>query len=357
MGFKIRGTNEILEKLTNYISAKNDKVTDFNPGSAIRTLLESISLQLEEFYYDLKQGVQFAIKNSGYHAFGFVKYNATKSSGKVNIYFDESLRKEMIIPKGTEFHTGQNRTQRVYFLSTENIKVGVGAQIATIPVRCVSYGEVGNVQAGEINKLSVGYANVAYISNPEDFTNGKDQETETEREIRFREYVHTLQRGTAESVAYGIKQVPGVQGVYVDDRFIGFMNAYVHDAEGNLSEELKKEVMDAVDKYRAGGIEVEIKPIVKNFIDIDMDIRYRDGIDEEVYNPYIRELIRNYVYSLEASQNLNCSTLITTINDSFRDVVLTMNLKTKDTSIQKNELLRPRDIIINGKGEVNHEFS
>ena len=55
MGFRIRGSEEVLQKLITWVSQGTDKITDYNPGSAIRTLLESVSLQIEEFYYDLKK--------------------------------------------------------------------------------------------------------------------------------------------------------------------------------------------------------------------------------------------------------------------------------------------------------------
>ena len=50
MGLKIKSMYEVFNNLVEWITAKTDKITDFNVGSAIRTLTEAISIQFEEFY-------------------------------------------------------------------------------------------------------------------------------------------------------------------------------------------------------------------------------------------------------------------------------------------------------------------
>lgn len=348
MGFRIRGSEEVLQKLITWVSQGTDKITDYNPGSAIRTLLESVSLQIEEFYYDLKKAVEFAIKNSAYHAFGFYREASKTASGQVVIYFSDPLRRPLVIPKGTEFHTGRLRLKRLYFRSTENIYLPEEVQSATIPVACTIPGSIGNVQAGEIHKLSVGMANISHMNNPEPFTNGEDTESEINREIRFKEYVHTLQRGTAEAVAYGIKQVPGVSGVWIDDSFIGFMHAYVHNSEGDLPPTLKSEVETALLEYRSGGIEVEVRPAVKKVVDIDLDIYYREDVVSQHYDVSVKSLIQAYINTLKVSEDLNMSSLITIINDSFRDVIAYIDvLDMEDVVAYDNELIRAGEIRIN----------
>ena len=50
MELKIKSMYEVFNNLVEWITAKTDKITDFNVGSAIRTLTEAISIQFEEFY-------------------------------------------------------------------------------------------------------------------------------------------------------------------------------------------------------------------------------------------------------------------------------------------------------------------
>ncbi len=71
MGLKLKTLSEILNDMITWVSTNTKKVTDFNVGSAVRTLLESVSLQLEEFYYKMYENIMWAIENSLFTAFGF----------------------------------------------------------------------------------------------------------------------------------------------------------------------------------------------------------------------------------------------------------------------------------------------
>lgn len=350
MAFRLKGANRILEDLINWVSTQTDKLTDFNIGSATRTLLESVALEVEEYYYNLDKAVRHAIKNAGYEAFGFKKKAATTASGYVTIFYEKQLSQPIIIEKGTQFHTGDNRITKTYYRSLETVVVEVGAQAALVKVECEKEGSIGNAIAGEICKISMGTPNIFNIANTYDFVNGKDEETEAQRELRFREYVHTLQRGTAEAIAYGIKQVPGVSGVYVDDNYIGYVRVYAHDRDGNLSNDLKEKVNEAVDQYRSAGIEVEVKPIFKRSADVDIDVVYKKDVNAKLYDGMIYSLIHDYITELKASEKLSISSLVSYIYDNYSEAISYINLdKTKDIDIQKNEILIPGDIKVNQK--------
>lgn len=349
MKFRLNSENKdsILQKLIAWVSFKTDKLTDFNPGSAVRTLLEAVSLQIEEFYYNLFNATKYAIRNACYNAFKFEKYASSYASGTVTIYYESPLLKDKVITKGTEFHTGENTVRKIYFKATRDILIKEGAQAAIIPVTCTEKGTIGNVVAGEISKLTVGDPNVYLITNNSDFSNGKDIESDTEREERFREYVHTLQRGTKDAIAYGIKQVKGVDGVYIDDNYIGYLIAYVHDMYGNLSDELKERVLKGVDDYRSAGIEVVVRPAVKKLVNMNIKVVYRHGYDPNNYNSAIGQIIYNYINSLKVSEDLNISTLITVINDSFREIIAYIDLEDKkDITTLYNEILKPGTITV-----------
>lgn len=349
MAFKIKGANSILEGLINWVSSRTDKLTDFNVGSATRTLLESVSLQAEEFYYDLKKGVEHAIRNSCYNAFSFERKPAVRAEGYVTVFYDEPLYQDTIIAKGSIFHTGNNRLRKEYYRTTENVKVLEGSKSVILKVEAVEVGKRGNAVAGEICKMQMGPANIKNIANTNDIVNGKDRESEASRAQRFKEYVHTLQRGTAEAIAYGIKQVPGVSGVYIDDNYIGFVIAYVHDKEGNLSDELKADIFKAVETYRAGGIEVAIKPTVKKVVDIDnIKVIYRDGVNNILYDSMITVAIKEYLGNMRVSQSLKYSSLLAYIYDSYSEAISYVDLENlKDVNVRENEIIRPGIIAVN----------
>lgn len=353
MAFKVKGSKNILKTLIARVSYNTEKITDFNVGSAARTLLESVALQIEEFYYDMQNAVIYAIRNSGYHAFGFYKTPATRARGYVTIFFDEALRDPMTIQKGTRFHTGDNRMKRTFYRAVENVKIEAGSQAGIILIECEEMGKRGNAVAGEICKLAVGKANVFAVANTEDIVTGKDEETDDHRAQRFKEYVHTLQRGTKEAVEYGIKQAPGVSGVYVDDTHIGFMIAYVHDRNGNLNDDLKRAAQYAAYQYRSGGIEVEIRPIVKKVVDVTARVFYRPEVNETLYDALIAAAIERYIDNMRASQNLNYSSLVAYLYDLYEESIEYLRFENdEDVMTLPCELLRPGQINVNEENNI-----
>lgn len=349
MAFRIKGANGILESLINWVASRTDKLTDFNVGSATRTLLESVALQGEEFYYDLKKGIEHAIANSCYNAFSFQRKAAVRAEGYVTVIYDSELTEDTIIPKGTRFSTGPNRMRKEYYVSLENVKVKEGSKFATIKIAAEEKGNRGNALAGEICKMEMGSPNIANVANLSDLVGGKDRESEIDRAERFKEYVHTLQRGTSEAIAYGIKQVPGVAGVYIDDSYIGYARAFVHDKAGNLSDELKTLVNKEVDRYRSAGIEVEIRPTFKIVVDVEnIKVIYKDGVNKELYDAIIATAIREYLDSMKVSESLKYSTLLAYIYDSFKEAISFIDIENlKDVDINKNEIIRPGEILVN----------
>lgn len=348
MGFKIKGSNEILEKLINWVSTQTDKITDFNIGTAIRTLLESVSLQIEEFYFNLKRAVEYAIKESAYEAFNFEKKGAREASGYVTIFFDGPLKKDLVIDQGTNFDTGDRKNPKAYYESVERVIVSSGSERASIKVVCTKKGEIGNCNVADICNINPSKPNIKYVANLEKFGDGVEKESEAERALRFKEYVHSLQRGTKEALAYGVKQVDGVAGVFVDDSFIGFVRIFAHDRNGNLPDELLKKIYEQVELYRAAGIEVEVTRAVIKEVSLSFKIFYKDSYSGKTYDEMIKNLIKDFIDNLRVGERLSVSSLISYIYDNYMDIIDYLEIDSyEDIEANNNELIIAKDIKVN----------
>ena len=340
MSLKIKSIKEILSTLIVNITSRTKKITDFNVGSATRTLLESIALQLEEFYFDMRQNVEYAIENAIYNAFGFERIAETKASGYVTVTFVEALPNSMIISMGTVFSTSLQYIKVIQFKSTEDVIADKGSLSVMVPVECTTGGTDGNVNAGEIKVMVTGSNMIESVTNQTAFVNGINEETTMERKHRFREYIRSLSKATRDSIAYGTKEVDGITGVWVDDSYIGFVRVYTHDKDGNLSDELKQAVLTNLEKYRAAGVEVEVLPIVRKETNISMFFVLKDEVALSDYLPNIKQLIVDYLNSFEVASNLYMTNLIGTITENYKDVIVTFDvLEGEDTDLQNNELI------------------
>jgi uncharacterized phage protein gp47/JayE len=345
-----KSASELLKSLITWVSTGTSKITDFSIGSAIRTLLEAVALQLEEFYFNLHQSVEYAIENAVYNAFGFSKNAASNSTGFVTLTFKNTIPQSITLKSGTVFSTNPGITPVIYFTSTEDIVIIAGTRQALIPVECTTKGTVGNLPANTINHIITTNSYIESVNNESSFINGNDEESNVSRKARFKEYIRSLQRGTKEAIAYGTKTVTGVAGAWVDDNYIGFVRVYAHDSNGELPNLLKNKILEVLEDYRAAGIEAEVLPVVKTEINVNLNLILKDSADMDGTVYGVENLVTNFLNNFQVSENLYASNLLTLITSSYKDVVVNIEvLEGQDTNIQNNEIIKAGIVTITGE--------
>ena len=351
MGLRIKKFTEIFNSLATWITSDNKHLSDFNIGSALRTLTESISLQIEEFYFDMKQNVEYGIETAIYDAFGFEKEQATYASGYITISFYEPLETAMLIPIGFTVSTPLTSSKVMYYQTTEEYNSPAGATEVTVAVTCTEIGSIGNAEANTVNNIITMNPKIESVTNTTRIANGEDEETQTELKARFREYLKSLGRATKESIEYGCKTVDGVAGVHVDDHYIGFVNVYVHDSNGDLPSGLKSAVETAMLDYRAAGIEVKVLPVVKKKVNItDMVLVVNDNADMSTILPSIKTLLTEYLNSYSVDEDFYVSDIISVLMQNYRSVIVTIDWDSgSNISTLSNELIVAGDISLSYK--------
>lgn len=337
---------DVLNDLINWTTSRTTKINDFNTGSAIRTLYEAVSVQLEEFYVRMKQNVLYAITNSIYQAFGFERQAESYATGTVTITFIQAVPVSFTIPKGTVFSTSAVYGY-IYFETLEDYYVEVGLTSIRIPVQCKTPGVVGNVPRGAITTMIPTNALVKSVYNILPFSDGQDAETATEHKKRFQRYINTLARATRNAILYGTLEVEGVTGAWVDDNYIGYVKVYAHNSEGDLPAALRTAILNNLIEYRAAGIEVEVLPIVKIDLDLTLRIMIADEYDPEVYKDSISNIVTNFLNDYTVGSNFHIADVIAFIKNSYQDAVLNvLPVGITDRELQKNQLIRPGVITV-----------
>lgn len=357
MALKTKSMYTILKNLIDWTTSRTDKLTDFNVGSAIRTLYEAVSVQLEEFYFRMKQNALYAITNSIYQSFGFERKMSTNATGTVTVSFRQALPSTLTFPVGTTFITSD-----VYgfieFESTEEHTAAAGLISTTIPVKCKSAGTIGNVPQGAISVMMPTNSIVRRVYNESTFTNGRDAETATEHKKRFQQYVNTLAKATRNAILYGTLEVEGVTGAWVDDNYVGYVKVYVHNSDGELPDDLRAEVLKHLIEYRAGGIEVEVLPIIKVTINQDIKVMIEDDYDTEAYNTLIYNIVIAFLNDYTVGTNYHVADIIHAIKSSYEDVVVNVSMESsKDIELQKNQLVRPGSITVTCINRKNWRYT
>lgn len=101
MAFQVKKFNSLIASMINWMASATTKITDYNKGSVIRTILESVAMEMEELYYQLLQATQEAIEEAVYRTFNFPKNPAEKATGTERFTRLTGTEAVVSIPAGT----------------------------------------------------------------------------------------------------------------------------------------------------------------------------------------------------------------------------------------------------------------
>jgi uncharacterized phage protein gp47/JayE len=348
MGLNIKSFQEILRDMVDWVSLNTKRLIDFSPGSALRTILEAVSTELEEYYFKTYKNMLWAMENSIYEAFDFSLQAAVSSYGDVVLTFTEPLLSPVLVPTGTTFTTGRASSDSLYFQTTKDYLIPAGVLDTRIEVHCTTAGVIGNVLEDTITLLTNPVSSVSTITNPERFNTGKEEETLTERKQRFSEYIETRGKATIPSIEYGVKEVEEISGVWIDESQTGIIKVFCHDSAGNLTDDVKEKVIQNLYHYRAGGIPVFVSPIVKKTLGIELEVSVLPQYNTDEFRLEILSLVRSYFDNFVVSQGYNASDFNSFVRNI--DTVGIKNCKVStpltDYPVNSYELIRSGDIKI-----------
>ncbi len=349
MGLKIKSFAQVLRGMVDWVTTNTGKITDFHVGSAIRTLLEAIASEIEQMYYAIYKNVHWAIENSIYHAFDFVRFPARSSYGTLTVAFASPLPGQYVIPKGTKFATSTiGDSKQIFFITKEDYVVAEGSDVADITVYCTEPGTIGNVSADSITIMVNPIHGVIEVRNKSRFTNGQNEESLADRKKRFTQYINSLSKGTKKAIEYGVRSVEGVTGVYVDDSMVGVVFIYAHDSDGELTDELQERILVNLKDYRAAGIPCLVFPVPKREIDINVVITVQKEYNNNKFKEEITNALTDYVNGIAVAKDFYVTDLITFLKEYNDFAVLSCKFISPPDDIitGKNEILRVRDIVV-----------
>lgn len=346
---KTKKLTNILSRLIDKTMISTSKVTDFTPGSAVRSLLEAVSLEIEQFYILTKENIDWGIEEGIIEAFDFDKRQSKRAYGNVMIQFYQPLEMRMYIPAGTTF-TSTNKEYPQQFETLVDYYADADTSEVEVEVYCKETGVAGNVPEGTIDTIASGSSLIRSVNNETSFSTGTKEESQEDFKRRFHSYVESRGRATNKSVRYGALQVPEVEGVHVYEE-TGHITVYAHDRNGNLSETLKEDILRALQDYKPSGIMLEVTSVVKDEVDISavVTISNKNRIGDTLQR-HIEGVIRNYLNTMKTSDDLIVTDLIQVIMNIDDNLIYDVEFTTLDENI-----LIPAEGIIRA-GEITVEL-
>lgn len=307
MAFQIKDFASIVAAQINHARSATSKVTDFQPGSVVRTLMEAPAVEMEELYLQMFLGLRDAIPVATFLSFGFDPLPAARAVGFASVASATPLSAALTIPAGTEFLAADGRQ----YTSISQIVWPAGSSLVQVLVQHSVAGLIGNIAAGAITSSS--FFGEGYTVSNQGITTGRDVETNAEREARFAEFVQSISRGTLVACTYMARQsrvldAAGNLAEYVTrvgvDEQPGHVRIYVYSSAGAPSAALLLDGQTRMDGsvdpvtgattsgYRAAGVRVDVLGMMERAVPLSINVDMLPGytlnsaVEQELANIY-----------------------------------------------------------------------
>jgi hypothetical protein len=288
MSFQIKSFNDIVLAQINHARSVTTKVTDFLPGSVVRTLMEAPAVEMEELYLQMFLGLRDAIPVATFLSFGFDRLAPKVATGFVSISRPAPVSDPWVIFAGTIFTSSDGRD----YPSSEDVTWEAADTIVHIPVSYPVAGLIGNASAGAITS-SPTFDTPPYTISNQPIETGRDAETDDEREARFADFIASLSRGTVTACMYAARQsvVLDMNGNIFEyvvrvgmDEQPGIVKIYLYSSQGVPSAELLADGQLRLDGtrddvagtitpgYRSAGVKVFVLPMVERSVGLSIKV-------------------------------------------------------------------------------------
>lgn len=368
MAFQIKSFTAIAASMMNYMRGTTAKVTDFNIGSVVRTLLEAIAIETEELYMQMFNGLKEAIPVSLYTTLDFDSLPAVPAYGLVRVTVSSSLS-DVLIQAGTVFSFTGGETP---YTSAVDVTIPAGQTYADVRVVASAAGSVGNILAGQAFSLLPVPANFVSATNQADFINGADDETDAEKKVRFIGYIQSLSRGTVPALKYALSttalvdengfQTERVTSSSVIEPWktdntqpVAWVKAYIHNGVGSTSDDLLTKAQDVVYGYydadnnaipgwSAAGVKVSIYKATEQAQNIVGVLTADSGYDKPTLITSAEQVIYSYIQALAIGESLIYAEMVKLVMEIEGMANIVFSTPTADVVVATNIKLMPGSI-------------
>ena len=202
------------------------------------------------------------------------------AEGVLRFGVEEPLNTNLIIPEGSVCMTAG----LIRFQTTEEGVLPAGEVWAEVPARAVESGSMGNVSAGTVLSMAVAPVGAAWVTNPEAFSGGTDEETDEALRERVLETFRRLPNGANaafyEQGALAFDRVAAA-AVLPRNRGIGTVDVVIATHAGVPEEELIGRVQAWFEERREIAVDVQVLAPAEKTVDVSVRVKAKANYDGE----------------------------------------------------------------------------
>ena len=343
---------DILARMKNHMIAGQSKVTDFNAGSIIMTLFESVARPLEQAYVDTRNGYYNNLCATAFSVFNFERKNGTYASVSVKFSRASAGDNTVVVLSGTKLSDGSHT-----FSTTSNAVIQAGdTESALVSAIADEVGNEYNVAPETVTTIEgVVPMEVVGVTNPTRAYGGSDRESDADMLARFRVYINGLQGTNHYGIKAGVLAIPEVRSVGIEEHIppknnIYNLTVYADDGTGQLADSVKDTIVSRINGddtavnpgLRAAGIQVDVQPATEVPIAISVTCKvYRT--EEAKAQADILQTLEEEINKLGINENVVWTNVILALRriGYIKDVQnLLINNDSENITIDVNEIAR-----------------
>ncbi len=235
------------------------QLTDIHTGSVVRTLAESVGLEIARLYAQLDAVYQAGFIDTATGSsldnvvalLGIQRIRGGKPAGQIEFRRVSGSRGSIHVPAGTRIIT---KTGDIEYETTESITMNSGQNTLSAVARDLEVNDP--LTADMLTILARPISGIEAVTNPKPTTITTEDETDRALRIRAKNFLHGSERATLGAITNAIAR-QGINAEVTEDMDKpGFI--YVTPLEENLSPDQYQRLRQAIKDTRPAGVCVEL---------------------------------------------------------------------------------------------------
>jgi len=303
---RIYTVSEIVNRMITRMTASSN-VTDYTPGSNIRTIFETIALFVEylqflieetyrSFYIDTASAADL---DSRVQDFGISRKPSKNATGIIKFQRNTPADSTFTIFSGVQISTQPDVFGNTISYELDNDVTFVSGSVeATGRITCLISGPEGNVASGRIVNITSSIPGVDAVINEAPVSDGASSETDDQLRTRLPIHINGLKKSNEDAIRAAILSIPGITlvGLRENNPLPGYITIYVSNESGQLTEDQLTQIKQAAENSAAFGIQTSVVTPTVEYIAIELDIEYDEtNYDLNILKQNIKILIDEYI--------------------------------------------------------------
>jgi uncharacterized phage protein gp47/JayE len=350
MAYGIKDFDTIVSDMIAHILTQSSSISDFSPGSVMRSFTEGAAIALEDFYVSVYTGFKDYLQNIQKYVFDFPQKTGSKATASV-VFSRSDTTEEATIPEGTAVETA---TGLKFFTQAEVVISAAVADSDPVTVEAEDVGLSYNVGSASINIISDAVPNVDTVVNALPAQGGISAESDIAYKTRFQEYVEGLAGSNKAGLIAAALGVEGIVSASLIEHFppVSDVNVTLYIDNGQVdgvSSEKIAEVQGIIDGdgtddnpgYRAAGVYAVVEAPSVVLQNITAIIYISEDVDQDNVRLSITDAISYYMNNLGVGSDMVFNELVAAIMEVYGVYDCTISVPSSNVSVSSNQVVRP----------------